>query len=269
MDVTAESFERDVLERSHELPVVVDFWAAWCAPCRQLSPLLERAAERHAGEVELVKVDVDAAPTLARSYRVQGIPSVKAFRDGVVVAEFTGAQPAAVVDRFFAALAPTAADRLVAQADASFDESERERLLRAALEDDAGHRAALLSLARLLAKRGEVDQAQVLLARMPADAEARALAAELRLRGAARDEADLAELRRLVEAGDPRARLALGRALAGRGEHAAALEALLPAVAVPGTREQARAAVLEIFSVLGEGHDLVKRTRPRLASALF
>jgi putative thioredoxin len=239
-DVTEQTFAVDVIEASAERTVVVDFWAAWCAPCRQLSPLLERAAERHAGEVELVKVDVDAAPTLARSYRVQGIPSVKAFRDGVVVAEFTGAQPAAVVDRFFAALAPTAADRLVAQADASFDESERERLLRAALEDDAGHRAALLSLARLLAQRG-----------------------------AARDEADLAELRRLVEAGDPRARLALGRALAGRGEHAAALEALLPAVAVPGTREQARAAVLEIFAVLGEGHDLVKRTRPRLASALF
>ena len=120
MDVTSETFEQEVIERSHELPVVVDFWAAWCGPCLMLGPVLEREAEARAGEFALVKVDVDADQELAIRYQIQGIPAVKAFRDGQVVREFVGALPPAAVAQFLDELTgPSATERLVAELEAS------------------------------------------------------------------------------------------------------------------------------------------------------
>ena len=99
-DVTEQTFEQDVVERSRAVPVVVDFWAAWCGPCRALAPVLEQEIERRSGTVELAKVDVDANPGLAATFGIRGIPAVKAFRDGRVVAEFVGSQPPVVVSSF-------------------------------------------------------------------------------------------------------------------------------------------------------------------------
>ncbi len=152
MDVTTESFERDVLERSHELPVVVDFWAAWCGPCRMLGPVLEREAESRAGEFELVKVDVDANQELALRYQIQGIPAVKAFRDGQVAREFVGALPPAAVAQFLDELTgPTAAERLVAE----LEESGELPDVVSALEQDEHERALELLLEEISAADGE------------------------------------------------------------------------------------------------------------------
>jgi thioredoxin len=101
MDVTTETFERDVIERSRDLPVVVDFWAAWCFPCQILGPELEAEVDKRAGRLELVKVDVDAEPELSVRYRIQGIPTVKVFRDGEPVDGFVGAYPASDIAEFF------------------------------------------------------------------------------------------------------------------------------------------------------------------------
>ena len=154
-DVDEAEFEQRVLERSKEVPVVVDFWADWCGPCKQLTPVLERAAESRAGKVELAKVDVEKNKQLQAAFRIQGIPAVKAFKDGRVAAEFTGALPPAEVERFFDALVPSEADELA--------ESGDEDALRKALELDPSHPTARRELGKLLLERGDTEEAIELL----------------------------------------------------------------------------------------------------------
>jgi putative thioredoxin len=174
-DVTDATFERDVLDRSVEVPVVVDLWAEWCGPCRTLGPIIERVVAATNGRVALAKVDVDANPRVSATFNVQSIPAVFALRDRRVVDSFIGALPEPQVQAFVDKLAPVLSepDRLVAVGD--------EESLRQALELDHDHPGAVVALADVLIDKGEVGEALELLKRVPETAEVRRVAARARL----------------------------------------------------------------------------------------
>lgn len=154
-DVNEADFQQLVIERSRQVPVVVDFWAEWCGPCRQLGPAIETAVKARQGKVELAKVDVDSNQQLASAFRVQGIPAVKAFRDGEVIDEFTGALPPAGIEAFLDRIVPSAEEEAAAAAVESGDEEA----LREALVSSPSSPELVAALARLLLARDEVSEA--------------------------------------------------------------------------------------------------------------
>jgi putative thioredoxin len=174
LDVTDANFQSAVYDRSFQVPVVVDLWAAWCGPCRQLGPVIEKVVEETAGAVELAKVDVDSSPQVSAMFKVQSIPAVFAVSQGQVVDHFIGALPEAKVREFVARLAPvqSPADALVAAGD--------EASLRQALELEPGHLDATLALADLLIGRADTDAALALLDKVPETAEVRHMKARAR-----------------------------------------------------------------------------------------
>ena len=276
-DVDEATFEREVIARSAEVPVVVDFWAEWCGPCRTLGPLLERLATEAAGKFVLAKVDVDKNPRLSQAFGIRGIPAVKAIVGGAIVDEFVGAQPEMVVRKFVEGLQPTNADRAAArgiEAESRGDAASAEAAYREALAEDTNHPAARLGLGRLF-EGDRPDEALTELEKvLPGTrerAEADRIAARIRLQREGGD--GEAELRDRVTRNprDVAARLALGKRLAAVGAHEEALQHLLEAVRLDRHYEDdaARKAMIDVFELLGPSHSLTERYRDQLAKVLF
>ncbi len=279
-DVSAEQFEAEVLKRSHEKPVVVDFWAAWCAPCRALAPVLEREIAALGGRVELAKVDVDAEVNerLSADYDIRGIPAVKAFREGKVVAQFEGARDAAFIRAWLAGIAPSPARLALEAAEKKLEAGDLsgEPELRALLGDAEIANRAALTLAKLLLARGDAAGAEEALKHIdPRSVEADAIPTLERRIGFVRDAEAFGgeEKARAAVEDDPEnleARYALGCALAAKGELEAALEAFLSVVSKSRKfrDDAARVAMLAIFEQLGSDSDLARTWRRKLMIAL-
>jgi putative thioredoxin len=272
-DVDTATFPQDVLQRSREIPVVADFWAEWCQPCKTLGPALEKVARDADGDFELVKIDVDANPELAQQYAVQGIPTVVAFRDGEEVSRFTGALPEAAIVNWVASVMPDEHDLMIDQARSARledDDTTAEHLLRQVLDARPDHAEAGTSLAAMLIDRGDTDDALILLGRLVPDAEIDRLQAAARVRASAGDDIGALERRVDQDPGNGQARIELARALAAHGEYEPALDHLIAAVRAKGDHfEAARVAVLDIFEILGSEHPLTLAYRKQLANALY
>jgi len=277
-DTTDAGFETDVVERSQETPVIVDFWAPWCGPCRVLGPLLERLTKEAQGKLLLAKVNVDDNPQLAAAFGVQSIPMVLGLRDGKIVSEFVGALPESGVREFLTRVLPSESDNLAVEAERLEREgsiAEAESMLRRALTLDSRSDRALLGLARLLAGRQAHAEALELLERVapgtPERADADRLAATIRVRQTGG--ADERELRARVEANpdDLEARFVLAQVLAASGNYEGALDHYLAIVKRDRTfrDDGARKAMLDIFELLGSGHETAERFRSELAKVLF
>lgn len=271
VNVSEETFETEVVNRSWQAPVVVDFWAPWCGPCRVLGPVLEKVAAQSQGAFRLVKVNVDENPGLAARFGVQGIPAVKAFRNGKVVAEFLGAQPEPAVRRFIKGIAPSEMDSMSEEASALLAAqrwTEAEAAYRRAQSAEASSPAATLGLSKALLAQGKGQEAEQLLNDIRDGAE-KAVAEKL---------LPLAHL--LVEAvsaqpqtkADPLDDLFYhaGR-LGAQGNLQAAMDGLLEVLKKNKRYREGepRLVMLALFELLGDGNALTREYRKQLASVLF
>ena len=242
VDISEDQFQSAVLDKSKDVPVVVDFWAPWCGPCRQLTPALERAASARKGKVELVKVNTDENQGISMAFQIQGIPAVKAFKDGREVSGFVGAIPPAKVEAFFDSLVPSEAEQLVAAGD--------EASLRQALEVEPTRRDAKVKLAQILFDRGERDEALGLVDGIDGDFAAEGLAARIRLE---HDPAYAAAFKLLDD-----------------GKREEALDALIAAIPTSdGLKDDIRRAVVGILATYEQGDPTARSYRMKLSSALY
>lgn len=270
-DVNEQDFQTEVIERSKTVPVVVDFWATWCEPCKTLGPMLERAAEQYDGAFELVKIDVDANQNLSQQLQIQSIPTVAAFVDGQPVPGFQGAIPEAQLHEwlsgFVAPLTNPDVELALMMLDQG-DEAGAEAKLREILSTDFDADAAQ-ALAVLYIDQEKFAEANEVLDLLPASPEVDQLRsiANMAAVGEQADEigAKLAE--------DPTNRLLqieYAKAVAGRGEYAVALDGLMIMIEDKIEEvDEARAAVIEIFGVLGPDSEITQTYRRRLANALY
>jgi putative thioredoxin len=277
-DVSDATFQVDVLERSKSVPVVVDFWAPWCGPCRVIGPIVEGLAEEYEGKVELVKLNTDENPRVATQLRISSIPHVMAFKDGKLAKQFVGAVPEPQARAFFEALVPSAAEieaQRGEEAVAAGDLDGAVAHFEAALASEPEHERAVTGLASVLVERGEVERAVEVIAPVAAysrNAEVKRVAARVRLASAAAT-VDRAALEAVLATNedDARAHYELGTALVVAEEWEPGLEHLLDAVRLDRTLDGdgPRARMLDALEVLGADHPLARTYRGRLANVLF
>ena len=277
-DVGPGEFEEQVMEASRQHPIVVDFWAAWCAPCLMLGPLLERVVRSYGGRFRLARLDVEQHQEEAQRYGIRGIPAVKVFRDGKVVSEFVGALPEGHIRRALDQALPSEADESAPYglgADGSVSEA-RERYEQA-LESTPNHPGALLRLAQLAAQEDQPEEARSLLARIPEGSpeweEGRRLAVQVEFTaecgGAGGREQIEARVREDPEV--PQAHYQLACCLAADGRYQEALEEFLQTLRLDRDFRSgaAKEAVLRVFRLVGEENEMVREYRRQLASILF
>jgi len=278
IEVGEAEFEAEVLDRSTQVPVLVDFWAPWCGPCRVLGPVLEKLAEEYAGDFILAKVNVDENPTLASALGIQGIPAVKLFRDGDLESEFTGALPEPAVREFLARFLPSAADKQAQKAMLLEQEGKNaaaKTIYQEILDADPNHAKALLGMGRLLASEGSQEAALVQLEKISLVTderkEADRLIARIKLQEGRAQDITALSARVKSEPNNVEARFELAQALAGMEKYDEALAEFLAIVKTDRNFQEdgARKAMIQIFEVLGSDHPLTDRFRSELAKALF
>jgi putative thioredoxin len=281
VDVNEANFEQVVLDGSKQAPVIVDFWAPWCAPCRALGPVLERLAAEYAGRFTLAKVNSDDSPALAAQFGVRGIPSVKAVVNGELVDEFAGALPEPMVREFIERVLPSASDELRLQSaeiySTKHDAARALELLDQAAKSDPANEAVRVDQAGIYLDLGQFSAARKLLDSLSGltqmDERVTALRARLDLAEGAAQAGDMSSLQSRItrDPGDLDARLQLASLYVADKRHREALDELLEIV--KRDREfkddAGRKTMLEVFSLLGPDNELVDEYRRRLASAMY
>ena len=272
-DVDTADFNQQVVQRSHEVPVVVDFWAEWCGPCKTLGPTLERLTEEADGSFELAKIDVDQNQALAGQMGVQGIPTVVAFKDGRPVSQFTGALPEAKVREWLSEILPNPMDDFVAAADELANQgrtAEAEAMYRKVLEADPSHEGAAVAVAGILLAGGDAESALAVLEPFPSSAAVDRVRAAARLGTGAGAPVQELEDGLSADPDNDRLRIDLAKKLAAARAYERGLGLLLEVIIRKGDlADDARSAMLDVFELLGTENPLTPEYRRRLANALF